>query len=235
MQDLISILKNHQANFSPIVVKEFFVEQPYVFDFTEKNLGLSKINIGDLEEFTNYVEQALKKANKKIGVGGYGEDRIMYKMSPLFTPKGEEARSVHLAVDLWLPSGNAIFSPLAGQVHSFQDNSKYLDYGPTIILEHELEDIKFYTLYGHLSRKSLSSLLVGQVIKAGEQIASLGSSDENGGYPAHLHFQIISDMLGKVGDFPGVCKPSEKDYYLSLCPNPNLILQIPNLPWSIFF
>jgi hypothetical protein len=42
----------------------------------------------------------------------------------------------------------------------------------------------------------------------------------NGDWPPHLHFQIISDMGTKRGDYPGVCSKSEKDVYKKMCPDP---------------
>jgi hypothetical protein len=41
------------------------------------------------------------------------------------------------------------------------------DYGPTIILEHRLDSIPFFTLYGHLSRPSLEGLEPGLAFAAG--------------------------------------------------------------------
>ena len=49
---------------------------------------------------------------------------------------------------------------------------------------------------------------------------------ENGHWPPHLHFQIILDMQLKEGDYPGVCKYSEREKYLANCPDPDLILQL---------
>ena len=69
----------------------------------------------------------------------------------------------------------------------------------------------------------------GLRFEAGDQIASVGEHHENGGWPPHLHFQIIRDMLGHVGDFPGVAAPSQRARFLELCPDPNLILGIPGL------
>ncbi|WP_238593699.1 hypothetical protein, partial [Endozoicomonas atrinae] len=54
-------------------------------------------------------------------------------------------------------------------------------------------------------------------------------SEVNGHWPPHLHFQVISDLLDQKGDFIGVAPKSERDYYLSICPDPNLILGIPSL------
>ena len=43
-----------------------------------------------------------------------------------------------------------------------------LDYGPVIVLRHETDDgTEFFTLYGHLSRKSLDGLEVGPAIDGG--------------------------------------------------------------------
>ena len=118
-----------------------------------------------------------------------------------------------------------MLAPLDGTVHSFADNNGRLDYGPTIILEHEIEGgLKFFTLYGHLTGDSLSGLAKGRIFKKGKRIGTIG---ENGGWPPHLHFQIVTDLLGKSGDFPGVAVPSQREVWLSLSPDPNFILKIP--------
>jgi murein DD-endopeptidase MepM/ murein hydrolase activator NlpD len=113
---------------------------------------------------------------------------------------------------------------LDGVVHSFADNAAFGDYGPTIILQHCLEDQRFYTLYGHLTQESLEGVTQGMRIRGGQQIGSVGSPPTNGDWPPHLHFQIISNMLGLVGDFPGVAARSRRDYFLSLCPDPSVLI-----------
>jgi hypothetical protein len=70
-------------------------------------------------------------------------------------------------------------------------------------------------------------LAPGQIIQKGEVFAGIGDTDVNGGWPPHLHFQIITDLLGESGNFPGVARPSQRRVWQSLCPNPNLILNIP--------
>ncbi len=47
---------------------------------------------------------------------------------------------------------------------------------------------------------------------------------ENGGWPPHLHFQVILDLFDEQGNYPGVCRASEWDVWRAICPNPNLIL-----------
>ena len=92
-------------------------------------------------------------------------------------------------------------------------------------MEHTLEGITFYTLYGHLSKTSLESLWVGKEIIAGEVIATIGDEKVNGGWVPHLHFQIMTDMLGKQGDFFGVAAKEEQAYYATICPNPMLMIR----------
>lgn len=214
-------------NFSSVIPADFLTKPPFVFDFSEKNRELAAIDLKNAQEFESYVENTLRVSNCKFGAGGYGENRIIYRRSTHYEEEGP--RSIHLAVDLWLPAGTPVFSPLLAVLHSFKDNNNFGDYGPTIILEHDVNEIKFYTLYGHLSRSSLENLQIGMHIEKDQEIGSLGIYEENGQWPPHLHFQIISDLLGNRGDFPGVASESEKEFYLNLCPDPNLILRIKEL------
>jgi peptidoglycan LD-endopeptidase LytH len=167
----------------------------------------------------------LAKAPAQPSYGGYAEDRSVYTQE-LFAPAGEEPRTVHLGLDIFASAGTEVFTPLAARVHSSRINDKAGDYGPTIILEHDAVGAKFYTLYGHVSRDSLKGLKPGAAFMAGEQIASLGTRNENGGWPPHLHFQIILDLKGMSGDYPGVCKRSECDHWLSICPDPRPLLDL---------
>jgi 4-aminobutyrate aminotransferase-like enzyme len=128
-----------------------------------------------------------------------------------------------------MKAGSPVFAPLDGVIHSFANNAAPLDYGPAIIVEHDADEgrITFFTLYGHLSEDSLEGIHTGKLVKRGDRIASIGAPPTNGGWPPHLHFQVITDMLGKQGDFPGVAPASQREVWLSICPNPNLILGIP--------
>lgn len=225
---IINTLKGNRDFFARVIDIELSDNNVYVFDFSDKNKDLYKIDLNSTEAFTEYVFNTLKKENKKVGVGGYMEDRLIYKRSTHFNNEGEP-RSIHLGVDLWIESGIPIYSPLPGIVHSFKVNEAFGDYGPTLILEHLIENTKFYTLYGHLSLVSLKDKKKGQQIRRGDVIASIGDEKVNGNWPPHLHFQIITDMLGNEGDFPGVAPPSAKEYFRKLCVDPNLILKINKL------
>ena len=89
---------------------------------------------------------------------------------------------------------------------------------PTIILFHPVLGI--YSLYGHLAIEDLEGLSVGMPIAAGQLLCHLGEPSENGGWPPHLHFQLIRDMQGYSGDYPGVCSPRDLPFYSENCPDP---------------
>lgn len=206
-----------------------FQNDPFLLlDFTADNPELADLDLTNTAVFTDYVFGKIRQAGAVAGVGGYNEHRVIYRRSPHFN-QTEESRCIHLGIDLWAEAGTPVFAPLDGIVHSFRDNNNFGDYGPTIILEHVWNGKPLYTLYGHLSRPSLTGLQVGMAVKAGQKIAELGPFPENGDWPPHLHFQLMTDLGGHQGDFPGVCTLSERERYLAICPNPNQLLHIPGL------
>ena len=221
-------LKAHRDTLAPVLDLDLTGGNVVVFDFTAANTELARLDINDVAGFTQSLFTRIVEADMPVGVGRYDEDRVLYRHSPLFDGQTER-RSIHLGIDLFVIEGTEIRSPLPARVHSLADNSGLGDYGPTVILEHELDGIAFFTLYGHLSRSSLEELEVGGLLTAGATVGWVGDVHENGSWPPHLHFQVISDLQGRAGDFPGVAAPSERQYYLDLCPDPNLILGIPGL------
>ena len=58
-----------------------------------------------------------------------------------------------------------------------------------------------------------------------DEYAHVGPFPENGDWPPHLHFQLMWDLMGNFGDFPGVCSKRDMDTYQANCPDPNLILR----------
>jgi murein DD-endopeptidase MepM/ murein hydrolase activator NlpD len=195
-------------------------------DFTDANKALTKEVIEDVAKFDAYVQAQLHAANALYGIGGYAEHRTVYSRSSVFdAPDGGEPRRLHLGTDIWGKADTPVFAPLGGMVHSFKFNDAYGDYGATIILLHQLEGTAFYTLYGHVSLKDLA-LVEGQYINRGQEFAHFGEPHENGHWPPHLHFQIISDLELKEGDYPGVCRLSDQEFYLKNCPDADLILQM---------
>jgi 4-aminobutyrate aminotransferase-like enzyme/Ser/Thr protein kinase RdoA (MazF antagonist) len=186
----------------------------------------------DMSALTDKIFSEMKKARVSVGLGRYDEARLIYS-APQFasaanTTAVDERRTVHLGIDLFTGPGSAVYAPFDGVVHTLANNTAECDYGPLVILRHEIsEGLDFFTLYGHLAKTVLGTLRVGQRIAHGEKFARLGSRHENGGWPPHLHFQVILDLLEKDADFPGVARASERGVWASLSPDPNLLLRIP--------
>jgi len=220
-----AVLEAHLQDFHPVVPFDPVNDRLYPFDFTSGNKDLSTDEIADTESFAIWIKETLRQHGARYGIGGYGEHRELYARSKHFDA-GEEPRRLHLGIDIWGPAGTKVMAPLDGVVHSFGFNNNDSDYGATMILTHNLEDIGFHILYGHLSLNSLKNLYEGQHISKGEVIAEFGMRFENGNWPPHLHLQMILDMEGWKGDFPGVCKFSEKDRWLENCPDPDRVLQM---------
>ena len=219
------IILRHRAEFSDLFSFDLREIAILHLDLGPGNSDLRDRDMTDNKVFSDYVEGKLRESGRDLAAGGYNEERLLYSKSDHFG-SGFDARNIHLGLDIWMPAGSPIFAFCNSIVHSFNINTNYRDYGPTIILEHNLEELKFYTLYGHLATDSLSDLSQGMEIRTGEIFASIGNSEENGTWPPHLHFQIITDMGNKMGDFPGVTSKKEREKYLSLCPDPNLIMGI---------
>lgn len=222
-QQLKTYLQNNPGAIGKVVDYDAGTDRLFPLDFTAANTELSTEVIADTQRFTSWVSDKLKANNCRYGVGGYMEHRTIYAVSAHFDTE-DEPRRLHLGVDIWGPAYMPIYTPLDGKVHSFQDNNNQGDYGPCIILQHNLQGLTLYSLYGHLSRKSLQGLTVDMPVKKDQQIATLGNNTENGQWPPHLHFQLMFDMEGKFGDYPGVCKYSEMEKYRANVPDPVLVL-----------
>lgn len=218
------LLAGLTAGFTPVIDAGFAFEDYVHIDLSQENSMIKAEALISSEAFESFLQQFLKQAGKKVAFGGYDEKRGLYKRSELFSEG--TSRNIHLGVDIWAAAGTAVLAALNGKLHSFRDNNNFGDYGPTIILEHEVNVTKFYTLYGHLSRTSLYGLEIGQEFQKGQKIAVLGAAEENGDYAPHLHFQIIKEMGSKKGDFPGVCSEHDRSEFLLNCPDPNLLLKL---------
>ena len=177
---------------------------------------------------TESIFETLRRLGRRVGVGRYGEARAFYA-SPAFGARGgEEGRTVHLGIDLFVEPGTRLRAPLDGTVHLLAENAARLDYGPLVVLRHEPEDgVAFFTLYGHLSQDTLPALRVGQRVAAGQAFARVGAPPTNGDWAPHVHVQVILDLLGLANDFPGVARASERELWTALSPDPNLLLGIP--------
>ena len=214
-------------NFVPVVSSVFSKDDYLAIDLSESNKELDTIDVSSSAAFDDYIADFLKQHNAQVAYGGYLEVRSMYRRSTHFNKQDPATeRNIHLGLDVWCDAGTEILAPISGKIHSYKNNKNYGDYGPTIILEHDYPEITFYTLYGHLSVASLDHIAIGQEVRAGDVIARLGDASVNGDYAPHLHFQIMKDLEGNSGDYPGVSSKIELSRYQNNCPDPNLLLKI---------
>ncbi len=232
---VVAWLRAHGGGAAPVLEPDPRTAPAVVFDLSVGSLELDAVlgRDDDAAAWAEAIFGRMRAEGATLGVGRWDEARRWYA-SDLFRVDGDEGpewRTVHLGIDLFAEPGAPVFAPLDGTVHSYRDNVGRLDYGPTIVLRHEPEagGVAFHTLYGHLDPASLDALAVGRAVRRGERIGSVGAPPRNGGWAPHLHFQIVVDTLGREGDFPGVARPSERRTWLSLSPDPNLLLRVPAL------
>ena len=225
MYVICRLVADFLPRFSPVLAPALAPWAYTPIDLSQTAPELAAVDLSVPEELAAYIHNYCHRHKALIAYGGYLEPRNLYKRSPHFNQHNPDTeRNIHLGVDFWAAAGTPVVAPLAGVVHSFQDNQGLGDYGPTILLEHQLDNLHFYTLYGHLSRTSLLGIAEGQCVAAGQAIAELGTAEVNGVYAPHLHFQLIRDLQGLHGDYPGVCSARELDFYAVNCPDPKLLL-----------
>ncbi|WP_432714503.1 peptidoglycan DD-metalloendopeptidase family protein [Pedobacter sp.] len=222
-EKLAQYVQRKDIDVTPVVDFQKGKDLLYPFDFTSNNKDLNEPILADTSRFSDWVTQQLEDHQCRYGIGGYNEHRTIYARSAHFDTR-EEPRRLHLGVDIWGPAGTPVYNFLPATVHSFKFNDQYGDYGATIILKYQLNDLVVYGLYGHLSVASLEGLQEGQPLAAGAAFATFGIPAENGHWPPHLHFQLIFDIHGQKGDFPGVCQYSQKETFLANSPDPSVIL-----------
>jgi 4-aminobutyrate aminotransferase-like enzyme/Ser/Thr protein kinase RdoA (MazF antagonist) len=180
----------------------------------------------DPEAYWAWLERRFASERATFALGGYLEDRNVYA-GEQFVTDGTDRRSNHHGIDIFVAPNTPVQAMLDGRVVTVVDNDEAYDYGPTVILEHDAGGVPFWVLYGHLSRRTLTTVTPGQDVKAGDVIAFIGDHTVNGGWAPHLHVQIMTDLLGNhTGNFEGAGEPSRVAVWSSICPHPNLLLRL---------
>lgn len=163
-------------------------------------------------------------------VGRYDERRPQMYTTPLFGG----IRDHHVGLDLGAPVNTPVHAFASGEVVTVAVNDEDGSYGPTLITKHTLalpahpgaapsgEERTFWVLYGHLSLESIDHWSKGDRFEAGAILARLGSEDENGGWPPHVHVQL-SNHAPVDGDLPGVVTAEDRETALENYPDPRLV------------
>lgn len=232
-RDFAIVIHKIADSFHPVVSFDPKKEKIASLDLSPDNEKFLPKHFESTLSLSNFINDRHEVTGAKFLIGGYNETRNMYRRSGLFDNNlaadgslAEEPRNLHLGIDIWAPEETPIAAPLGGMVHSYAYNNNFGDYGATIILQHQVDTLNFYTLYGHLALKDIATIRSGQFITRGENFAHFGRPSENGDWPPHLHFQVILDIGNWEGDYPGVCKKSEAAKYLLNSPDPDSILNL---------
>jgi murein DD-endopeptidase MepM/ murein hydrolase activator NlpD len=175
----------------------------------------------DIFDFTKSYDP--NRLRGLYGVGKYNEDRRGMYTTELFSPGSEDARTIHMGID--------IGAPLGTEVHAFDDGVIFMtgvnaapgDYGGTLITEHVFEGRPLWALHGHLSHASASKWRSGDRVRKGDVLGWLGDEKENGGWNPHLHFQL-SWLKPEKCDLPGVVSAKDREKALRDFPDPRLVL-----------
>jgi 4-aminobutyrate aminotransferase-like enzyme/Ser/Thr protein kinase RdoA (MazF antagonist) len=121
----------------------------------------------------------------------------------------EERCGVHLGVDLPAAAGTAVRAPLDGVVDAV---------GGVIVVRHATgEGVPFWTLYSRVDPAAWSP---GDEVRQGARLGTIGE--------AHLHLQLVAGPVAGSPDLPHAVARDEVDVWRSLCPDPNLLLRLPD-------
>ena len=164
-----------------------------------------------------------------LGIGPWGEERTVYTSDIFWSRFVEGARRVHhLGLDLFMPTGTRVYTPLAATVKSVEIEEDPLGYGCLIALEHAPEGCQpFVTLWGHMAHEAMARLKPGQKLAAGALVGEMGAPAENGGWTPHLHFQISTDPDLAARDILGVGEARYLDVWAELFPDAATLAGIP--------
>jgi 4-aminobutyrate aminotransferase-like enzyme/Ser/Thr protein kinase RdoA (MazF antagonist) len=212
------------SNLFPLVNKD----NVYPIDLSVSSKWIGHQNdFNNLDLFQFKLDQLQKTIPNKIIAGGYLEPRPIYTSTEYDSigNHGRESRTIHLGVDYWLPQNTAVHALFDSEVIIATNDTDNKGYGGLVVLKHQINELEFYTLYGHLTFASATKHNIGDIIKKGEKIAELGNYLENGNWAPHLHFQVMLSLLNYTNNFPGVAYYNQMDTWKSICPNPNLLFK----------
>ncbi|MES3035458.1 MAG: aminotransferase class III-fold pyridoxal phosphate-dependent enzyme [Gemmatimonadota bacterium] len=222
-------IAENAASFAPLLGTDLATTPLALLDFSAGSTLISSDPVENTpERLDARIAERLRERAATIGVGGYGEARLIYHWPN--EPTHRQPRTIHIGLDLSLAAGSPLYAPLDGTVYGFDDADQYHDYGPHIVLRHVTtgdDPQEFFTFYGHLTRDSLRGLEVGATVRQGAEFARIGSAPTNGHWWAHVHVQLVTDMLDVPSNVDGAVRASQRAVWESVFPDPNLFLRIP--------
>jgi 4-aminobutyrate aminotransferase-like enzyme len=215
---------NHR--FGPVVAAPLDRDHVAILDASLAPERLSHPSRDGGDNLTAWWRAEIARVSPRVGIGRYAEDRGIYDHPD--APREANPRKIHHAIDIFLPAGAEVLCPYPGTIADFANDTEHHGFGGILILRHETDQsVPFWTFYGHLAPGGLAGLKRGQKIDKGTVIGRLAAEAENGDWPPHLHFQLMTHLLGwEALDVIGISWASQWELWREICPDPNIVLGI---------
>ncbi len=186
---------------SPVQALDLSVDSDIFFDGNwETEAAIQATLASELEHL---------QAERLVGVGRWGEPRLIHAL----WPGVDFPHTVHLGLDVFVPAGTNVRTPLPGRVRNSD--------AALLVLEHETEAGPLYTRWSGLE----PAFAKGQAVAAGAVLGRVAEVDDDVALPAHLHVQ--AGLLLIDDDLPALARVDEADLWRALCPNPAGLVGLP--------
>ena len=195
---------------------DFLEGKPYIFDFSSHNPKTLAYSASNFKAFNRLIFEELEQSSHQWGIGKYLEERKnLLREYPNII---EEERYYHLGLDIIVPYDTPMFSPLDAEVYEVGKETQIGNYGGYVILKHKVNEVVFYSLYGHV--KTPHTVGVGDMLSAGQEFARIGQERDSGGWFCHVHLQIltqeaIDDRYANWGYISPELMPQVEKYFPS--------------------
>lgn len=169
--------------------------EPCLLDFSSRNPLAAEYATDDFDRFQAQVMQELEQGQAQWGIARYLEERSTVLSQ--FPQMVKEQRFYHVGLDIIVPAGFQLFAPLEGKVFAAGIDAGQGNYGGYVILQHQVQDVTFYSFYGHLDTSALPE--TGEAVTAGAPFAMIGERADSGGWFTHVHLQILTQRAVDQG------------------------------------
>ena len=168
-----------------------------VFDFSVGGTLLGA-NPADAAEpvATPKICAALRDANVSVGIGRYNEPRPFYS-SALFSGSSnptDERRTIHLGIDLFAAPGTPVSAPFDATVHAVSNNTAPLDYGPVIILRHQISKLDSSNVVYSSPRSDQPTRHSERSPRSEESLFLSGTPDPTSDHPPDHFFTLYGHL-----------------------------------------
>ncbi|MGA9278142.1 phosphotransferase, partial [Ilumatobacter sp.] len=96
-------------------------------DFSPAPIVPTDLVDAQIIDWSTTADRSQRVPDDRPSLGRYGELRAIYDTDAFATPSGER-RTLHLGIDVFVPSGTPVASPLAGTIHSCDVRDQPGDY-----------------------------------------------------------------------------------------------------------